>query len=157
MTEVIVDTGPLVALLNARDAHHDWARDAFDRVEPPLLTCEAVLAEAAYLVRKIPGGRTAVLDLAIRGVLDVTFRLDSELLALRTLMQKYASVPMSLADACLVRMAEQRPGAAVLTLDSDFATYRRSGRLRIPIIAPSRLVRERPRRRYTAKRKSSRG
>ncbi len=136
MTTVIVDTGPVVALLNARDEYHDWARTAFQVVEPPLRTCEAVLAEISHLVRKLPGGPEAVLDLVGRGVFKVDFRVDTELLALRTLLSKYRSVPMSLADACLVRMSEQHPKSQVMTLDSDFRVYRRSGRLRIPLIAP---------------------
>ena len=136
MREIIVDTSPLVALLNARDEHHEWAKAAMDAVEPPLITCEAVLTEAAYLVRKLRGGPEAVLDLVTRQVLRVDFRVDNELLALRTLVSRYASVPMSLADACLVRMAELRPRAAVLTLDADFQVYRRSGRLAIPLISP---------------------
>jgi predicted nucleic acid-binding protein len=136
MTPVIVDTGPLVALLNVRDAFHDWARETLDTIDPPLLTCEAVLAEASYLVRRLSGGPEAVLDLVTRGVLEVPLRIDSELLALRTLATKYASVPMSLADACLVRMAELNPRAPVLTLDSDFRTYRRSGRHALHLIIP---------------------
>ena len=138
MREVIVDTGPIVALLNARDEFHEWTRDAMDTMQPPMLTCEAVLTEASYLVRKLRGGPEAVLDLVTRGVLEIAFRLDAELLALRTLTTRYASVPMSLADACLVRMAEMRPRATVLTLDADFRVYRRSGRLAIPVLMPER-------------------
>ena len=138
MREVIVDTGPIVALLNARDEFHEWTRDAMDTMQPPMLTCEAVLTEASYLVRKLRGGPEAVLDLVTRGVLEIAFRLDAELLALRTLTTRYASVPMSLADACLVRMAEMRPRATVLTLDADFRVYRRSGRLTIPVLMPER-------------------
>jgi len=138
MREVIVDTGPIVALLNARDEFHEWTRDAMDTMQPPMLTCEAVVTEASYLVRKLRGGPEAVLDLVTRGVLEIAFRLDAELLALRTLTTRYASVPMSLADACLVRMAEMRPRATVLTLDADFRVYRRSGRLAIPVLMPER-------------------
>lgn len=138
MKDVIVDTGPLVALLNARDEFHVWSRTAMETIEPPMLTCEPVLAEASYLVRKLRGGPEAVLDLVTRGVLKLPFRVDTELLALRTLVARYASVPMSLADACLVRMAETRPRATVLTLDTDFRVYRRSGRLAIPLLTPER-------------------
>jgi predicted nucleic acid-binding protein len=136
--QVIVDAGPIVALLNARDEFHAWSRTTMGTIEPPMLTCEAVLAEASYLVRKLRGGSEAVLDLVTRGVIEVPFRVDGELLALRTLLARYASVPMSLADACLVRMAETRPHANVLTLDADFRVYRRSGRLAIPVIMPDR-------------------
>lgn len=138
MRRLLVDTGPLVALLNRRDKYHDWARATFDGLEPPLFTCEAVLTESAYLVRDLAGGPTAILDLVTRGVVRVDFRVDAELLALRTLLTKYASVPMSLADACLVRMAELSPKSVVITVDSDFRTYRRSGRLTVPLIAPAR-------------------
>jgi predicted nucleic acid-binding protein len=137
MRPVIVDTGPIVALLNRRDQFHDWARATFTTLEAPLLTCEAVLAEACFIVRKLEGGPEAVLDLVARGALKVAFRIDAELLALRTLVAKYASVPMSLADACLVRMVELDPRASVLTLDEDFRVYRRSGRLIVPVIMPT--------------------
>ena len=137
MSEIIIDTGPIVALLNKRDEFHAWARDTLDGLAPPLLTCEPVLAEASYIVRRLEGGPAAVLDLVTRGVLELPFRVESELLSLRTLIMKYASVPMSLADACLVRMAEMRPRAAILTLDSDFGIYRRSGRHVLRLIRPS--------------------
>jgi predicted nucleic acid-binding protein len=133
---IVVDTGPLVALLNARDEHHDWTRATLDEIEPPLLTCEAVLAEATYLVRKLSGGPQAILELIDRGVVQVPFRVDAEVPAVRALLTKYASVPMSLADACLVRMVELNPDAVVLTLDSDFRMYRRSGRLVVPVLMP---------------------
>ena len=137
MKRIIVDTGPLVALLNGSDVYHEWARNTMSRLKPPLFTCEPVLAEAAYLVRRLPGGPQAVLDLLARGVVQVDFRVDSDLLALRTLLTKYASVPMSLADACLVRMSEVMPRSHILTLASDFKVYRRRGRLAIPLIAPA--------------------
>jgi uncharacterized protein len=134
--EIIVDTGPLVALLNRRDEFHEWAVSAFSTIEAPLLTCEPVLTEAAYLVRKLKGGPEAVLDLVTRGALRVAFRVDGDLMALRTLLVRYASVPMSLADACLIRMIELQPRAAILTLDRDFLVYRRSGRHTVPVVMP---------------------
>ncbi len=137
MSVVIVDTGPLVALLNPRDPFHEWSRDAIGAIEPPLLTCEAVLTETAFLVRNAAGGPAAVVELARRGVVKLAFRVDAELLAMRTLVTRYASVPMSLADACLVRMAELDARARIMTLDTDFRVYRRSGRLVIPVIMPA--------------------
>lgn len=136
MRRIVVDTGPIVALLNKRDQYHEWAVRTFDGLEPPLHTCEPVLAEIAWLVRKLPDGPVAVIDLLIRGVLRVEFRAEAELLSLRTLLTKYASVPMSLADACLVRMTELDPKAEIVTLDADFRVYRRSGRLAIRLIMP---------------------
>lgn len=136
MNRVIVDTGPIVALLHDRDRDHDWAVEAWSVRPKPLLTCEVVLCEATYLMRHLAGGREAILGLLQRGAIAIAFRIETEVLALRTLMARYASVPMSLADACLVRMSEGDPEAAVLTTDSDFRIYRRAGRHRIPVITP---------------------
>jgi predicted nucleic acid-binding protein len=133
---VILDTGPLVALLNRRDTWHDWAKARFAGLAPPLMTCEPVLSEACFLLRRLPGAPQAVLQLIERGVLDVPFRLDAEAQALGALMHRYASVPMALADACLVRMAEQHPGSAVMTLDGDFRVYRIHGRKVVPTVMP---------------------
>ncbi len=133
----ILDTGPLVALLNRRDRYHDWARDQWSRISPPLMTCEAVLAEACFLVQPLAGGQGAVLDLVRHGVLDLSFHLAAETEAVSQLLNKYRDVPMSLADGCLVRMAELDADAVVLTLDSDFAFYRKNSRQVIPSMAPS--------------------
>ena len=134
MRRIIVDTGPLVALLNARDTHHAWARDTFDDVEPPLWTCEAVISEACFLVRQLKDGADAVLALVARGVIQVDLALSADVEPVRKLMTRYASVPMSLADACLVRMTEIHTRSAVLTLDKDFGVYRRNGRHVVPVI-----------------------
>jgi predicted nucleic acid-binding protein len=136
VTALIVDTGPLVALLNARDQHHAWARATFATFAPPLVTCEAVVSEACFLVRRFPGGPEAVLALVERGVLEVTFRLAGELPAVAKLMKRYASVPMSLADACLVRMAELDSKARIVTCDTDFAIFRSHGKRALSLIAP---------------------
>ena len=133
---VILDTGPLVALLNRRDRHHGWAREQWTHIAPPLLTCEAVLAEACFLVRRFDGGQAAVLALASRGVLDLSFHVAEETTAVSRLLKKYQDVPMSLADACLVRMAERCAESVVFTMDSDFMVYRKNGRQLVPMLAP---------------------
>lgn len=135
--DVILDTGPLVALLNRRDRHHQWAKDRWAEIAPPLLTCESVLAEACYLVQPFAGGTTAVMEMVRRSVLDLSFRLAEESAAVSRLLKKYQDVPMSLADSCLVRMAEQHPGSVVFTLDSDFKIYRKYRRQRIPNLSPT--------------------
>lgn len=134
---VILDTGPLVALLNRRDRHHQWARDQWAQLAPPLFTCEAVLAEACFLVQSFTGGQTAVLELAQRDILDLSFRLAEETTLVQRLLKKYQDIPMSLADGCLVRMSEQHTQAVVFTLDSDFAVYRKNGRQVIPTLTPA--------------------
>jgi len=134
--EFLLDTGPLVAILNPRDAHHAWAKAALDQVAPPLFTCESVIAEACYLVRKIKGGPEAVMSLVADGIVNVRFDLTQEAAVVGALMKRYANVPISLADACLVRMTELQPRATVITLDKDFAVYRRNGRKTVPHLSP---------------------
>jgi uncharacterized protein len=136
VTRTILDTGPLVAALNRRDRHHRWASEVFNSVRAPMFTCEPVLAEACYLVRALPGGTDAILQLLERGLLEVSFSISDERGPLRKLMGKYREIPMSLADACLVRMTELDRRSTVLTVDSDFHVYRRSGRHVIPTITP---------------------
>jgi predicted nucleic acid-binding protein len=101
------------------------------------LICEAVLSEACFLLRKSPAGPAAALELIDRGVARVAYDIEDDVDALARLMTRYADVPMSLADACLVRMTERLPGATVITLDRDFRVYRSHGRRVIPTIMPS--------------------
>ena len=96
------------------------------------------MSEACFLMRGTRGGAGAILDLLARGALKIAFRLDEHLSHVARLMARYASVPMSLADACLVCMTEQHADSRVLTLDADFTVYRRHGRLTIPTVMPDR-------------------
>ena len=134
---VLLDTGPLVAFLNRGDQYHEWARGQFGEISPPMLTCESVLAETCHLLRAARGGCDRVMALLQRGVLALPFRLNDHAESVARLMAKYADVPISLADACLVRMTETNDDCAVLTLDSDFRLYRRHGRGVIPVLMPS--------------------
>jgi len=133
--QILLDTGPLVAYLNARDRHHEWAREKFSTLEAPLISCEAVLSEACFLLRKTPAGPIAVLDFAAR-VLSFPLRVEQEAPALQRLMARYQNQPMSFADACMVRLSELYEDCVVVTIDGDFSVYRRQGRRTIPTIAP---------------------
>lgn len=133
---VVLDTGPLVALLNARETHHAWVKSQFATLRPPLFTCEPVLTEACHLLRQIPTGREAVLSLLLRGVIAVDLALEAEAEAVEALLRRYRDLPMSLADACLVRMAELNGRCRVLTFDSDFEVYRRNVRQPIEVLRP---------------------
>lgn len=135
-TSVIVDTGPLVAFLNRTDRFHNWTKQHWERIRPPLFTCEPVLAETCFLLRHLPGGNHAVLELVNRGVIQPIFNMEEEVRSLINLIQRYADVPMSLADACLVRMAEQHAQRMVFTLDQDFRIYRKHSRHVIPVLIP---------------------
>ena len=134
---MIVDTGPLVALINKSDRHHKWTREVMSSVAPPLHTCEAVLSEACFLLRRTFAGQDAVLELVARKVVLVDFAFHEELTAIRKMMDRYKSIPMSLADACLVRMSELHPKSTVITLDHDFTIYRQHKRKPIPLRVPN--------------------
>lgn len=134
---VIVDAGPLVAFLDEREAHHAWAVEQFQSLTPPLLTCEPVLTETFHLVSRLRHGGPRFFDLLATGVLSVDFELMAEQEALARLVDKYSDLPMSLADACLVRMAEANANSSVFTLDHHFRIYRKHGRRLIPTIMPS--------------------
>lgn len=133
---VLIDTGPLGASLVRNDLYHSWAKEQFACIRPPLWTCEAVLAETCYLLRNVSGGVATVMNLLSRGAVSIPFRLDAEVEAVARLLARYGDVPMSLADACLVRMAEQTPGSRVLTLDGDFRVYRMNRRQVVPTVMP---------------------
>lgn len=121
---VLLDTGPLVAFVNRRDRYHDWAKQVWNQVNTPLLTCEAVITEACFLLQSIYAGRETVLSMIEDEIVQIPFQFSPDVGRVKDLLTRYQSVPMSLADACLVRMAELYSGHAVLTLDSDFAIYR---------------------------------
>jgi predicted nucleic acid-binding protein len=133
---VIVDTGPIVALLDADDQQHAWVKAQFARLRPPLLTCEAVLTESCFLIARGGGDASVVIQLAERGVLSVAQLFDGEAASVARLMRRYENVPMSLADACLVRLIELTSQSTLFTLDSDFGVYRQKGRRLIPLLAP---------------------
>lgn len=137
MSEIIVDTGPLVAMLVRTDDHHPWVVDRLRELSPPFLTCQPVLAEAAHLVRRLRHGLERFADLLASDLLRIAFDLDAERAAVGRLLRKHADRPISLADACLVRLTELHDRATLLTTDTDFAVYRKHGRRLIPLISPT--------------------
>jgi uncharacterized protein len=134
-SQVLVDTGPLVALFDRNDTYHDWASEQWAQITPPLLTCEAVLSEACFLLQNCDSG-PAVLEAVRRGAIQIAVQLGDHIDRVSQLMAKYAQVPMSLADACLVCLAELYPGSTVFTIDQDFHIYRKHGRTVIPVLMP---------------------
>ena len=138
MNDVLVDTGPLVAYLDRSDRDHAWAKECFMRFTRPLLTCDAVIAEALFLLRRGGIDPDGLPDLVSRGLVVPEFPLAAEIRAIQHLMKTYRNISMSLADACLVRMAEIHESSQVMTLDSDFVVYRKSRRKVIPLLRPDR-------------------
>lgn len=131
---VIADTGPLVALFARGDAFHTWAKDCLGRIETPLLTSEAVLTEVLFLLAPMRKSRAAFEDFCLEGGLRVGLDSQIHLESLIALLRKYSDLPMSLADATVVRMCELNPKSIVWTLDSHFRVYRHLGRKTIPLL-----------------------
>lgn len=133
--KAIADTGFLVAFANRRDHHHAWALALAREVDEPLLTCEAVLSEAAFHLKS----SSVVLDMVHEGLLTLAFDARKNVKELKRLALRYADRSADFADLCLVRMSELNPKHAVITVDArDFSIYRRNGRDVIPLIIPSR-------------------
>ena len=129
----ILDAGPLIALLNYQDAHHDWACNILKHLGSPFYSCSEVMAEAAALT----GQPAAIVEMIEAGEIILNFDLAEQTAGVLTLLRKYADQDMDLADACIVRMSELIRDSQVITLDrADFAMYRRNGRELIPVIVP---------------------
>jgi predicted nucleic acid-binding protein len=133
----IVDTGPLVAFFDRAERHHAWAAERVRELQAPLLVCEPVLAEAMFLLSRLPKAQDALFGLFENGALRIAFHFEEHVTPLRALHRKYRDRPMSLADACIVRMAELFEEHAVFTLDSDFSVYRKHAREPLALIHPS--------------------
>ncbi len=132
-----IDAGPLVAFFVRRDQHHAWAVSHFKAESAPFATCEAVLAEAEHILERFESDASEKLRSFLEtGVVEITFSLHEQLAAVLKLQRRYADVPMVLADACLLRMAEMDEGASIFTTDNHFRIYRKSNRKVIPLIFP---------------------
>ncbi|MGQ0547594.1 MAG: type II toxin-antitoxin system VapC family toxin [Betaproteobacteria bacterium] len=131
---VLVDASFVVALIAERDAHRSWAVTQARSHERPWLTCEAALSESFYLLGR--DGAQVLAGLLRQGALRSQFDFSAQMEGVLGLMEKYADVPMSLADACLVRMTEILPECVLLTTDSDFRIYRRHSRRVVPYLLP---------------------
>jgi uncharacterized protein len=131
---VLIDAGFLVAFLSDRDKHYNWALAQASYSVIPWKTCESVLSEAFHILGK--QGKSALTSLLRRDAVVCAFALADHHESVLNLMQKYADVPMSLADACLVRMSEVLADPIVLTTDAHFRIYRRHSRQVIPCSMP---------------------
>jgi predicted nucleic acid-binding protein len=131
---VLIDTGPLVALIDRSEKEHGRVAGIAQGLPSPLWTVEPVLTEACFLLRRVKGGPSAAIGLVRDRLIRVGLSLTDEADAVTALLEKYADVPMSLADACLVLLSERQPRSVVFTFDSDFRVYRRRRREKIPLL-----------------------
>src|ERR1700739_157099 len=131
---ILVDSGFVGALLSSRDTHHKWAVTQASEMPPPWSTCEAALSEAFHLLGE--RGAPSLAALLRRRALLVAFELAKILEPVTKLIEKHSDVPMSLADACLVRMTETLDDPIILTTDENFRVYRRHSRQVVPCVTP---------------------
>lgn len=135
MRTAVLDTGPIVAWLCPKDAHHTWARRAFAQIAPGSLICEAVITEVCHLAAKEGIASAKVISFIERARLTPV-PLSNELAAIRKLLERYADAPMDFADACVVRLAEMNGALQVCTIDAQFQFFRKNERESITLIAP---------------------
>lgn len=132
----LIDAGPLYAYINRRDYYHDWAVEQVARLDTPFYTCEAVLSEVHFLLASTSDGSRRLIELLGRGVMDLSFSYADHFDRVNELMRAYENVPMSFADACLVRMAEVHPDGHIFTTDGDFHIYRKHGDASLAVLTP---------------------
>jgi len=133
---VLLDNAPWVALLSRNDTHHRWAIEQFRLLPPPFLSCEAVVAETCFLLKRFGFDPSLALQFIDRGVVQLPFVLQEQISAVSSLFKRYEHVPASLADAALIRLAEIHDSPLLLTTDSDFHIDCRHGRQTIPLVSP---------------------
>ncbi|MFK8014048.1 MAG: type II toxin-antitoxin system VapC family toxin [Gammaproteobacteria bacterium] len=124
MNSTLLDTGVIVALLDRDERYHLQCVEVVSDIVGPLITCEAAIAEACHLLRRIYGASEAVIENVANGVFQTPVRLVDRATSIQKLIKKYRDVPMDLADACLVDLADQIDTGQILTLDRDFEIYR---------------------------------
>ena len=122
---ILLDTGPLVALLSKDDRNHERARRLFADSAAPFRCCEAVVAEACFLMGEAHrSGPAEIVALGARGVYRIAMAGEQHWTGIEALLRKYSDRPISLADACLIKCAEIHHEARIATFDTDFAIYR---------------------------------
>jgi predicted nucleic acid-binding protein len=121
---ILVDTGFLIALFNEDDRNHAACAGAHDRLDQPLATCEAVIAETCYMLRRFQGAAEVIMSNIEAGIFEIPFQINRSAAKVQAILDKYRDTPASFADACLVQMADELDTGDILTLDSDFKRYR---------------------------------
>jgi len=121
---VLLDASAIVALLDRSETYHDAAVAAVAELAAPLITCEPVIAEACYLLRRVDGAGEAIVENVETGIFQIPFRLAESAREVRRLMHKDRDHAIDLADACLIHLANEFGAGQILTLDRDFRIFR---------------------------------
>ena len=124
MKPVLLDTGAIVALLDRSEAAHERCVETLREIPGPLVTCEPAIAKSCYLLRNLPGASEAVIANVTAGVFQIPFQLSGQSESVRRIFKKHRDRAIDLADACLIRLAEEFATEDILTLDKNFTVYR---------------------------------
>lgn len=124
MKPLLLDTGVIVALLDSSESAHRACAEAIRSAVAPLITCEAVIAESCYLLRNLPGASEAIVENVVAGIFQIPFQLSQEAASVKQILRKYRDRKIDLADACLIRLANEFEASDIFTLDKDFTIYR---------------------------------
>jgi uncharacterized protein len=133
---VLLDTGVIVALLDSSERRHPICTSTVEALAAPLVTCEAVIAESCYLLRKMAGAAEAILENVANGTFQIPFQLSRDVSQIQRILRRYRDREVDLADACLVHLANELRVGEILTLDSDFAIYRWGANKRFQPLIP---------------------
>lgn len=136
MKPVLLDTGVIVSLLDSSEHRHRACIEAIQSCDAPLVTCEAVIAESCYLLRKQRGAAEKILENVASGAFQIPFQLASEANEIQHILRRYRDREIDLADACLIHLADELRTGEILTLDRDFEIYRWSGNKRFQPLIP---------------------
>jgi uncharacterized protein len=129
MKRILVDTGPLVAILSSADQHHEICVETLRHLPGPLMSCWPVITEATWLLRAYPSAVQKLLRSADTGFLELLPLAGAEAKALADVMKTYADIQPQLADAALVYLADREGIDTIFTLDRrDFSVYRSAGK-----------------------------
>lgn len=124
MKPILLDTSVIVGLLDRDERLHETCAETVRELEGPLITCEAVITESCYLLRNLAGAPEAVIENVAAGIFQIPFQLSRDTAGVKKVLRKYRDRQIDLADACLIRLADEFGTGDILTLDGDFAIYR---------------------------------
>ena len=128
---ILIDAGPLIAIVKRDDQHHADCKSALATIRQPMVTVWPVLTEVMFLLAMVPGGQEQVWKMFERGVVQLLPLGSDDVSRIRELMHQYADLPMDLADAALIRVGEREGIHEFFTVDrKDFSVYRIHGRIR---------------------------
>ncbi len=133
---VYIDTGPVIAILNKRDEHHLWATDKTSQIENDLVTTSIIIAEAFYILKKLPKGIEGLFQIIEEGFIKVEESYPKNMVFIHELVLKYDDIDASIGDISLLSIIDDPKHSKVFTLDYDFHIYRDKKGKPLDLISP---------------------